>query len=187
MSPTDTMEKKPAAPTPAPTPAPKKRSEAENVLEGHADHIKSEKTAPIDKMRKDGRLVGLVGVLLAGGILTIMLLKHGRTAEGALDLLQAYHARTTQFRVTSVLAAIFLFGLVAPVPFYKVWMGYVAAPLGWFSTRVILTIAFFILVTPFSIVMWILGKDPLRRSKQDGGSYWIARKSRDPQHFKREF
>jgi hypothetical protein len=184
MSPTETAEKK-TAPAASPAPAPKKRSEAENALEGHAEHIKTEKAAPVDKMRKDGRLAAFVGLALACGIMTIMLLKHGKTDAG-YDLVQAYHARTWQFRITSVLGAVFLFGLIAPVPFYKVWMGYVATPMGWVMTRVILSLAFFVGFTPYAFVMWIFGRDPLRRKRQQG-SYWITRTSRDPQHFKREF
>src|SRR5439155_16102196 len=109
-----------------------------------------------------------------------------RGESGALDYMAAYHAKPWQLRVFTVLGTIFFLGILAPVPFYKVWMPYVAAPMGWVSTRVILSLAFFLGFTPYAMIMWIVGKDPLRRRKQPG-SYWIQRRSRDPQHFKREF
>jgi hypothetical protein len=174
-------EKKPTAPPPAP----KKRTEAENALEGHAEHIKTEQVVPLEKMRKDGRLAGVIGVCLALGLTALTCHLH-RGPDGALDFMAAYHVKPWQLRVFSILGAIFFFAILAPVPFYKVWMPYVAGPMGWLSTRVILSLAFFIGFTPYSFFMWVTGKDLLHLKRRQG-SYWIARHSRDPQHFKHPF
>jgi hypothetical protein len=89
-----------------------------------------------------------------------------------------------------------LLGALVPallVPFYKFWMGYVAAPLGWFNTRVILAVVFFLLFTPMSIALWFKrrvlgGDDPLRRTPRSGGTYWRKReKPRAREHFERTF
>jgi hypothetical protein len=36
--------------------------------------------------------------------------------------------------------------------------------LGWYNTRVILTLIFMIVLTPFSFVMWVFGRDRMKRS-----------------------
>lgn len=93
-------------------------------------------------------------------------------------------------------AAMGLLGLLVPgllVPFYTFWMGYVAAPLGWFNTRLILGIVFFLMFTPMALVLWVRRKvspaaDPLRRAEQPGGSYWKRRpQPRARNHFERTF
>lgn len=99
-------------------------------------------------------------------------------------------------RLVISLGAIFgLLGVLVPaalVPFYGFWMAYVAAPLGWFNTRLILAIVFFILFTPFALVLAIKRamnpeKDMLRR-KARPGSYWVKREQQRPRnHFERTF
>lgn len=98
--------------------------------------------------------------------------------------------------VISVGALMGLLGALVPallVPFYTFWMGYVAAPLGWFNTRLILGIVFFLLFTPMAIGLWIKrrflgGDDPLVRTPRAGGTYWRTReKPRAREHFERTF
>lgn len=98
--------------------------------------------------------------------------------------------------VISVGAVMGLLGLLVPallVPFYKFWMGYVAAPLGWFNTRLILGLVFFFLFTPMAVVLWLRRatspeSDPLRRAEVPGGSYWKRRPQPRPRnHFERTF
>lgn len=98
--------------------------------------------------------------------------------------------------VISIGALLGLLGVVVPgllVPFYKFWMGYVAAPLGWFNTRLILGVVFFLMFTPMALVLWIRRAtapetDPLRRAEQPGGSYWKRRpQPRARNHFERTF
>lgn len=184
--PTPAVPGTPAAPAKSAAPAaaaPKKRSETENVLEGHADVLKAHGKTPVEKMRGDGRKSAALGIFLCAAFIALAMRKYGAWT----DFMATYHAIPWKMRIASTLGAFFLFGVVAPVPFYKVWMGYVAAPLGWFMTRLILGLTFFLLFTPYAIVMKIVGNDPLRRARHDG-SYWIPRvKQRERNHFETRF
>ena len=61
------------------------------------------------------------------------------------------------------------------LPFQKIWMT-IAIILGWIMTRVILSVLFFVIVTPISLIAKIAGKHFLDvkwdRSQQ---SYWNRR------------
>ncbi len=76
--------------------------------------------------------------------------------------------------------AILLAGLalVAPSllgPVHRLWMQ-VAHAMGWFNTRVLLGVVYFVVMTPTGIVMRLLGRDPLDRRLGDRPSYWVERK-----------
>lgn len=87
--------------------------------------------------------------------------------------------------------------LVAPVlliPFYRFWMRAVTAPLGWFNTRLILGVVFYLMFTPLALVLRVrrlftpendaLGRAP--RPKDE--SYWKLReKKREHTHYRRLF
>ncbi len=60
-------------------------------------------------------------------------------------------------------------------PVQKVWMS-MAEALGWFNTRVLLGLVYFLVMTPTGIVMRLLGRDPLDRRLGDRTSYWVQRK-----------
>lgn len=66
-------------------------------------------------------------------------------------------------------------GLAAPGvlrPLYRVWMA-LALVLGYVMTRVLLTLVFFLAVTPIGLVMRLLGKDPMhRRPDPKRPTYW---------------
>ena len=72
------------------------------------------------------------------------------------------------------------FGLILPnflKPIYIIWMTF-AIFIGWIMTRVILSLLFFIIVTPVGLALRILGKDLLDLNKQDiQKSYWNMRDS----------
>ncbi len=69
-----------------------------------------------------------------------------------------------------------LVGTVAPMilkPLYYGWMS-LAFTLGFVMTRVILTIFFFLVLTPVGLVMKLIGRDALERKLDPGAeSYWI--------------
>ena len=76
--------------------------------------------------------------------------------------------------------AILLAGLalVAPrllSPVHTVWMA-AAHALGWFNTRILLGVVYFVVMTPTGIVMRLMGRDPLDRRLKDRPSYWVERK-----------
>ena len=68
-----------------------------------------------------------------------------------------------------------LSGLTFPIilkPFQKVWMGF-SVIVGFFMSRVILTILFFIAVTPIGLLMRLFGKDLLdQKIDKNKDSYW---------------
>ncbi|MCO5170285.1 MAG: SxtJ family membrane protein [Planctomycetes bacterium] len=95
----------------------------------------------------------------------------------------------------SIGALLGLVGVVLPaalVPFYRFWMGFVAAPLGWFNTRLILGVVFYLMFTPMALVLWLKRRarpedDPLGLAERPG-SYWRKReKPRARNHFERTF
>ncbi len=76
-------------------------------------------------------------------------------------------------------AALGLLALLAPPllgPVYKGWMG-MAHGLGWFNTRLLLGVVYFVMVTPIGLVMRLTGRDPLDRRLRDRESYWIPRQA----------
>jgi hypothetical protein len=69
-------------------------------------------------------------------------------------------------------------GLIIPIilkPIYIGWMAF-ATVLGFFMSRVILTLLFTLVFTPAGVVMRILRKDNLsERIEPDRSSYWLQR------------
>jgi hypothetical protein len=82
-------------------------------------------------------------------------------------------------------------GLTAPrVLVYprRAWMA-LAEALGFVSTRVILGVVFFLIITPLGLVMRRAGWDPLSSRRRSGQSAWAPYPSRmsDPRHFEQMF
>jgi hypothetical protein len=80
-----------------------------------------------------------------------------------------------------ILSGFFLFlGLVLPgllKPVHKIWMMF-ARLLGWYMTMIILSILFYLIVTPISLLGRVLGKDFLEtKIDRDVVTYWIPRKA----------
>jgi len=80
-----------------------------------------------------------------------------------------------------LLAAVFLsLGLAAPVflkPIHKVWMT-LSVLLGWLMTRVILTVLFYLVITPIGLLLRLFGKDFLNlKLDRNRDSYWIPTKT----------
>ena len=78
-----------------------------------------------------------------------------------------------------ILCAVFILsGLITPIllkPVQKIWMS-LAILIGWFVTRVILTVLFFFVVTPMGILARIFRKDFLDvKFDRNADSYWITR------------
>ena len=78
-------------------------------------------------------------------------------------------------RIVPILAFVALF--VRPVwqKIYDVWMKFAEA-LGFVMTRVILSIFYFLILTPMAWVMRLFGRKPLDLAWKDGkSSYWIEK------------
>jgi len=71
-------------------------------------------------------------------------------------------------------------------PVHFIWMKFAHA-LGWFNTRVLLGVLFFVVFTPFSLLLRLCKKVPLQLGwRQDRSSYWS--KPSDSNHkFERPF
>jgi Saxitoxin biosynthesis operon protein SxtJ len=72
-------------------------------------------------------------------------------------------------------------------PVYKVWM-LIGRALGWVNSRIILAIGFYGIFTPISLVMRVLGKDPMRRKFDPvASSYKVVRIPRPASHMKNQY
>ena len=116
------------------------------------NNIKSGKS----ELRKFGLTVGIVLGLLGG-----LLWWRGKDIH-------------IYFLVISTL--LIFFGLVFPSflkPLQKVWM-MMAVTIGWFMTRLLLSVLFFLIFTPVRMVAYLFGKDFLSRKViKNSDSYWI--------------
>jgi uncharacterized membrane protein HdeD (DUF308 family) len=78
----------------------------------------------------------------------------------------------------SIGAALVLVGLFFPVAargFHKAWMRF-AALLGHVNSRILLTLMYYLAITPYGLVSRLAGRDPLRRRGKGGESHWVERK-----------
>ena len=84
------------------------------------------------------------------------------------------------YQSLAVIASIFIgLGIILPVllkPAYLVWMTF-AVILGWVMTRVILSIVFYLIMTPIGLITRLLGEDFLALKRKDSNSYWNYRDS----------
>lgn len=72
-------------------------------------------------------------------------------------------------------------------PVVKVWMR-VGHFLGIVNTRILLGIAFFVVITPLAFIFKLLGRDPLRLRFNKLASYWLKNdKQWSPESFKNQF
>jgi len=90
-----------------------------------------------------------------------------------------YRGRTTAVVIlASVGAALVVAGLFVPPAaraFHKAWMR-LAVTLGHVNSRVLLALMYYLVFTPYGLVSRLVGRDPLRRRGEGGGSYWVERK-----------
>lgn len=87
--------------------------------------------------------------------------------------------------------ALILLGAVLPSALVipnRAWM-VLARVLSFITTRIVLAIVFFGLVTPIGIIKRLSGWDPLRRRANSSDSYWksYAERQRDTRHYDRMF
>ncbi len=103
-----------------------------------------------------------------------------------------YKGRATVVAVFGGLAlALVGAGLLIPSlarRFHVFWMK-VAAALGYVNSRVLLSLLFYLVFTPYGFVSRLFGRDPLRRRAPVSESYWTTRKvtRQSPEQFERLF
>jgi hypothetical protein len=86
-------------------------------------------------------------------------------------------------------AALVLFGVIAPrllvVP-RKLWMK-LAEGMSYISSRIILAIVFFLVLTPIGLIKRAMGWDPLQRRSASRDSFWQPYPKRTPDHFEKMY
>ena len=91
-----------------------------------------------------------------------------------------YRGRTTVVIIFAFIGAVLLVaGLLVPPAaraFHTAWMRF-AVLLGHVNSRVLLTLMYYLVVTPYGVVTRLVGRDPLRRRGTALGSYWVERKT----------
>ncbi|HEX6185710.1 MAG TPA: SxtJ family membrane protein [Pyrinomonadaceae bacterium] len=91
-----------------------------------------------------------------------------------------YRGRTTVVVIFGSLgAALVVAGLLVPLAaraFHVAWMRFAVA-LGHVNSRVLLTLVYYLLVTPYGVVSRLVRRDPLRRRGEAVESYWVERKT----------
>lgn len=104
-----------------------------------------------------------------------------------------YRGRTTVVIIFVALgAALVVAGLfVTPAAraFHTAWMR-LAVLLGHVNSRVLLTLMYYLVITPYGVVTRLVGRDPLRRrGRASGESHWVERKAtrQTPEQFERLF
>jgi len=100
---------------------------------------------------------------------------------GAIHFLK-HHIILAQWFCGIGLIVLFL-GVLAPRMLKNVYAVFlkVAHAIGWFNTRVILILIYYVVLTPIAIVVRICGKDLLNRKiEKSVSSYWSTRQSTKP-------
>ena len=92
--------------------------------------------------------------------------------------LQWYRGRPLVAEVTGILAALLLVCAMIPpacVWFFGRWLA-LAAVLAYINTRILLSLFFYLVVTPTGTILRLIGHDAMdRRSKMKRKSYWQPR------------
>jgi signal transduction histidine kinase len=85
---------------------------------------------------------------------------------------------------------LYFFGLLAPsllAPVHRYWM-LAGGLLGWVNQRIILTIVFFVVLTPLAMLMRLVGKDSLgKKFDRAGQSYRIGSVAMAHERYKEPF
>ncbi len=113
------------------------------------------------------------GLLIAGVLFII----------AAVILFQKKHTESDLiYYLLSIAGFLFIFGLILPKilwPLQKIWMG-IAVVIGYFISRIILTLFFFLIITPAGWFLKLLGKDLLNlKINNQTDSYWIEKEKKE--------
>jgi len=119
--------------------------------------------------------------------------KFGLVVGGILLAIFVYYDlfHNTQIMWVSLVGSLLiLFGVIVPrwlYWLYYVWMG-IAFVLGAVVSRVLLTIIFYLIITPIGVVVRLIQGNPLKFDiDKEGGSYWREYKINESSHFERPF
>jgi hypothetical protein len=89
-------------------------------------------------------------------------------------------------KVTGTIGSVFImWGLIHPsslIFVYKPWMT-VAEKIGWFNTRIIMALIFYVMFVPLGLIMRVAGYDPLKiKLSPSDDSYRILKESQSKDH-----
>ena len=99
---------------------------------------------------------------------------------------------TARYIMFPIGALLFLIGLVVPSvlkPAYKVWMT-IAHVLAWVNTRILISLIFFLVITPIGFVMRLIKGDLLgEKFHSDSDTYWTETEAPESikEHCERQF
>jgi Saxitoxin biosynthesis operon protein SxtJ len=130
-----------------------------NILEDIRSEIRSAKREPSSR---DLTILGLLFLLLGAAV-------------GGSQLLWKGAASGWYWIIAGVVLC--LLRLITPLfrQLYSLWLAF-SVILGYFVSRILLTIIFFIVITPMGLIFRILGKDPMdRKMDRNAVSYWTRR------------
>ena len=89
-----------------------------------------------------------------------------------------FYNENGSYQIIGIIALTFIgLGIIIPIilkPIYIVWMIF-AVILGWIMTRVILSLVFYLILTPIGLITRLLGEDFLALKKRQSNSYWNHR------------
>lgn len=121
--------------------------------------------------------------------------KFGITVGGVLTLIAAllfYFNKSSAPYFGVIGAILFLAGIIIPQvlkPLNKIWMG-LAIVLGFFMSRLILTILFYLILTPITLIAKLVGKKfMILKYDQSAKTYWEKRThiQKKPLDYERQF
>lgn len=99
-------------------------------------------------------------------------------AAGAVAAVAGYPVAAATIATAIFLIALFTPRAIRPIHFF---LAAITLPIGWLVARVILTILFFLVLTPTALLLCLLGRDPLKRKRQSNGTYWeLFEKNKNP-------
>ena len=102
--------------------------------------------------------------LVAFGVIGYLVLRRTESLNAALV-------------IWGVAALVALVGLIRPRAIRLVYLGmiYLAFPIGWVVSHVLLALVLYLLFTPIGWALRLFGRDPLERSfDREAGSYWTV-------------
>lgn len=116
--------------------------------------------------------------IVSGALLVIAAYQRWRGAEPWVVL------TLIAIAVVLLLSSAFAPSLLRPV--YRRWMA-LGEALGWLNTRIILTLVFFLVVTPIGLLMRLFGRSPITTARRD--SYWtdVEPHSYGDRHVEKQF
>src|SRR5689334_2537869 len=96
---------------------------------------------------------------------------------------------TAAYVLSAAGSALILCGLIVPrlltVP-RKLWMK-LAEVLSYISSRIILGVVFFLVLTPIGLVKRAMGWDPLQRRSGSRDTFWQPYPERNPRHYEKMY